>query len=138
MKFFMALISRFTGRGRALWRYRRGMTKARRHDHQGAINDYSAAIEMPDAPPDVKAMAYYNRALARLAEDDPQAADDLNQVLTMKETQPSVRTEARRKLLRIQRCVDRSGDPAPTASRTPGGSHARLEPQADGKHSHQR
>jgi len=91
-------------------RYRRGIEKARHHDQQGAIDDYSATIEMPDAPPDVKAMAFYNRGLARLSQDDPQAIDDLHHVLEIPQTPSSVRTEAKRKLLRIQRRVDKQSD----------------------------
>ncbi len=41
--------------------YKRGMAKAKKHDHEGAIANYSAAIDMSDAPPDVKAMALYVR-----------------------------------------------------------------------------
>ena len=61
MRWFTELLSR---RGKSLSLYRAGMAKAKKRDFAGAIADYSAAIELPDVPADVKAMVFYNRALA--------------------------------------------------------------------------
>jgi hypothetical protein len=78
------------------------MAKARRHDHQGAINDYTTTIGMPDTPADVKAMALYNRALVLVAEGEvPKGARDLDEVLSMKETLVNIKTMARQKLSRM-------------------------------------
>jgi len=51
----------FSRRGKALSLYRSGMGKANKRDYGGAIADYSAAIQAPNIPKDVKAMAIYNR-----------------------------------------------------------------------------
>jgi lipoprotein NlpI len=80
------------------------MERAKRQDHAGAIDDYTATINMPQVPQDVKAMALFNRALILSSDgDNPLARNDLNQVLAMVETPPDVRTEARRKLVRMER-----------------------------------
>jgi hypothetical protein len=104
----MSIFSWFKGkygvRGKAISLYRSGMTKAHRHDHQGAIRDYTAAISLPDIPPDLRAMALYNRALVYSAtKDDLKAVDDLRVVLAMRQTPPDVREEAKRKLVRMDR-----------------------------------
>ncbi|HYW78999.1 MAG TPA: hypothetical protein VE890_05450 [Thermoguttaceae bacterium] len=58
------------------------MAKARKRDYDGAITDYSAAIQAPNIPKDVKAMAIYNRALAYSAKhEDAKATADLTVVL---------------------------------------------------------
>ena len=76
----------------------------KKRDHQGAIDDYTTAIGMPDAPADVKAMSLYNRALAfAAAREDPKATEDIDAVLAMKGALPNVKTEARRLLVRMQR-----------------------------------
>ena len=49
----------FSSRNKALSFYRRGMAKAKRHDHSGAIHDYTTTIEMPETPLDVIAMAIF-------------------------------------------------------------------------------
>ncbi len=80
------------------------MAKARNHDPNGAIDDYTLAIDMPNALPNVKAMALYNRALVYAAAGDrPKAIADLNVVLAMTEQLTEIKTEARRKLVRMQR-----------------------------------
>ena len=74
-----SLLSR---RGKALSYYRAGMAKANQRNYAGAIADYSAAIQVPDVPADVKAMATYNRALAYSSiHNDVKAAEDLATVL---------------------------------------------------------
>jgi hypothetical protein len=122
------LNSRFSGRGSALSLYRRGMERAKRQDHVGAIDDYTATINMPHVPPDVKAMALFNRALVLSADgDNPLARDDLNMVLVMAETPTEVRTEARRKLVRMERQSSKADEEPPaTTSQTQGATHAAL------------
>ena len=51
-------------RSQAMARYRCGMSKATRNDSEGAIGDYSKAIELAEAWPDIEAMVRFNRALA--------------------------------------------------------------------------
>lgn len=93
----------FSNRGKSLALYQRGMTKSRKHDHQGAIKDYTSSIEMQDAPSDVKAMALYNRALVySAAGNSSKATTDLDTVLGMPEAPPIIKAEAKRKLVRIQ------------------------------------
>jgi hypothetical protein len=57
------LKSLLSKRGKALSKYRSGMTKANGHDYLGAIREYTAAIDSPDCPIDVKGMATYNRGV---------------------------------------------------------------------------
>ena len=61
MSFARWLASCFSRRGKALSLYRTGMAKAEKRDYEGAIADYSTAIELAKIPADVKAMALYNR-----------------------------------------------------------------------------
>jgi hypothetical protein len=104
MRFYTWLKDRCGARGKATSLYRRGMVKAHHHDHQGAIRDYSMAIKMPETPGDLKAMALFNRALVyAAAKDELRAIDDLKVLLAMRETPPDVRTEAKRKLARMDR-----------------------------------
>ena len=103
-KIYRWLTDRFSDRGQAMLLFRQGMAKAKAHDHQGAIDDYSAAIALPGLPPDVRAMALFNRALVHVAvKDDAKAIDDLKMVLAMKEASTQVRTESTRSLVRIGR-----------------------------------
>lgn len=79
--------------------YRRGMTRAKKHDHHGAIDDYTETIEMPDAPADVKAMARYNRALVHVATGDfTKGVADLDTVLATDEAPSNVKKMAKQKL----------------------------------------
>ena len=95
--------SRFSSRGKALSLYRRGMARTRKHDHQGAVDSYSAAIELPDAPSDVKAMALYNRALAYVAAGDkPKGINDLDAVVAMDESLINIRSMAKQKLAKME------------------------------------
>ena len=76
----------------------------KKRDHQGAIDDYTRAIGIPEAPADVKAMALYNRALVfAAARQQPQATEDLDTILATQGALPIVKTEARRLLVRMQR-----------------------------------
>jgi hypothetical protein len=80
------------------------MAKAKKHDHEGAIDDYTATIDMDGIPPDVKAMALYNRGVVHAAAgNNPKAVDDLNAVLAMAEPLERVKTAARQKLVRMER-----------------------------------
>ena len=89
--------------------YKRGLASAMKHDQKGARDAYTAAIDMPDAPTDLRAMALYNRALLYAATKEiPKAIQDLNAVLAMTTPPHKVKSAARRKLDRMQRrdCMD--------------------------------
>ncbi|MEQ8786989.1 MAG: hypothetical protein RIC55_11845 [Pirellulaceae bacterium] len=102
MNVFGWLSGRFSNRGKAMWLYKRGMKKAKQHNHQGAIDDYTTTIGMLETPNDVKAMALYNRALVHVASgEDQKGVDDLDAVLLMKEMLVNVKTMAREKLMRM-------------------------------------
>lgn len=99
MNAFRWLTSRFSSRGKALSLYRRGMAKAKKQDHQGAIDDYTTTLGIAETPADVKAMVLYNRALVLVAIGQyRQGADDLDAVLAMEEAPASVKTMARQKI----------------------------------------
>ena len=75
------------------------MTKAKKHDHQGALDDYTTTIGMPDTPGTLKAMVLYNLALVHVATgDDSKGVDDLDAVMAMDEAPKSVKIRARQKL----------------------------------------
>lgn len=110
MGFFKSLLNRGTSRSKALALYKRGMLKAKEHDHGGAIKVYSAAIEMSDAPGDVTGMALYNRALSyAAAKDNHRARDDLKAVLAMKELPNNIKVAADQKLKRLARRSSETG-----------------------------
>ncbi len=101
-----------THRGKALSLYRAGMAKAKKHDYLGAIADYSAAIQAPDIPIDVKAMATYNRALAYTAtHEDKRAAEDLAALLEMPGLSENIKTQARQRRERIKRRNEKTDRP---------------------------
>lgn len=109
MTLFGWVAGRFSQRGKALSLYHRGMAKAKRHDHQGAIDAYSATIAMSAIPPDVQAMVLYNRALVYVAEgDDQRGADDLDALLAIVEAPINVKTMARQKLARMKTRADKA------------------------------
>src|SRR5689334_22937895 len=96
MSFIRWLKSWLTHRGKALSLYRSGMANANKHNYEDAIADYSAAIRIPDVPPDVKSMATYNRALAYSSiHDNEKAAEDLAAVLQMPELPERIKREAK-------------------------------------------
>jgi hypothetical protein len=104
MGFFESLINRGSSRSKALALYKRGMSKAKKHDQDGAVEDYSAAIDMPDAPPDVTAMAMYNRAIAyAAAKDIDSSVVDLKAGLAMPELPTNIKAAAHEKLKRVNR-----------------------------------
>jgi hypothetical protein len=99
MNVFAWWTERFSNRGRAMSLYKRGMIKAKKHDHQGAIDDYTETLGMPETPANVRAMVLYNRALVHVANGDHRKGiDDLRSVLAMDEAPSSVKTKARQKL----------------------------------------
>lgn len=107
-RWFSSLASR---RGKALSLYRAGMAKARNKDYLGAIADYSAAIESPHIPNDVKGMATYNRALAYAAVNENQkAADDLAAMLQMPNLPENILREARQRRERLRRRLAKEDD----------------------------
>jgi hypothetical protein len=108
MNVFARLGSVFSSKFRANWLYRRGMYRAKLHKHMAAIDDYTAVIDMVDAPGNVRAMALYNRALVNYAKgSESDAISDLNQVTGMAEAAERVKTEAQRQLVRMKRRHER-------------------------------
>ncbi len=104
----MSLMSKvfgsFSNRGKATALYRRGMQKAGDRDLDGAIDDYTAVVEMKGAPPDVVAMALLNRALAySRVHDDTKATIDLDRVIAMPGATQQVIDAAHEKLHRMKR-----------------------------------
>jgi hypothetical protein len=103
MNLFNWIHNRMPSRYRAKWLYRRGMVRAKLHDHQAALADYTAVIDMAGVPTDIRAMAIFNRALVFHATgSDSDAIDDLNRVLEMGDAVGRVKTEARRTLIRME------------------------------------
>jgi len=78
------------------------MVKARKHDHQGAIDDYTSTLGMPGATAELAAMVLYNRALVYVAAGNAdEGAADLDAVLAMSEAFANIETMARQKLARM-------------------------------------
>ena len=85
------------------------MAFAKQHDHAAALADYTAVIESPHTPADVRAMALYNRSVIHSAmHDEGRAILDLQQVLETSGAAGNVRLEAKRKLVRMDRASNRS------------------------------
>jgi hypothetical protein len=107
MNIFKWMVGRSSARGAAMSHYKRGLARVRKRDPQGAMDAFTLAIELADAPEDVKAMALYNRALlfAGLG-DTAQALADLNAVITMPAPLRSIKLATRRRLERIQHQQD--------------------------------
>jgi hypothetical protein len=104
MSFLAWVKSCLSNRGKVLALYRSGMAKATKRDYQGAIADYSTAIEDPRIPSDVKGMAVYNRALAYSAiREDAKAAEDLAALLELPGLPENIRTAAQQRRERIRR-----------------------------------
>ena len=83
--------------------YKRGMARAKGHDRDGAIDDYTTTIDMPGTPSDVRVMALYNRALVHAAAGDSlRGVDDLGTVLAMDDAPANVKTLAKQKLARME------------------------------------
>ena len=108
MNIFDWFKSRMPSQYRAMWLYRRGMMCAKLHKNQAAIADYSAVIDMADVPAGIRAMALYNRALVYHAmASESGAIDDLRKILEMADAAEHIKTEARRKLVRMERSSGR-------------------------------
>jgi hypothetical protein len=108
MNIFRWLVGGRSVRKVALSLYKQGLAKAKLNDLEGAMQSYTAAIEVPDAPEDVRAMALCNRALmfgnfGKTAN----AAADLNAVLAMTGTLRTIKAAARHRLTRMHRQLDR-------------------------------
>jgi hypothetical protein len=104
MRFFKWLTRAQTVHDVVLSLYKRGLASAMKHDQNGARDAYTAAINMRDAPADLRAMALYNRALLNAAANEiPKAIQDLNTVLAMTAAPHMVKSAARQKLGRMQR-----------------------------------
>jgi hypothetical protein len=107
MNFFKWLSGRNSVHDVVLSLYKRGLASAIKHDQQEARDAFTAAIDMRDAPGDLRAMALYNRALLYAATKEiPKAIQDLNAVLAMTAPPPKVKSAARQKLDRIRRRED--------------------------------
>jgi hypothetical protein len=103
MSFLSWLSSRRSVRVVALSHYKRGLAHTKRHDVPGALAEFSAAIDEPNSPIDVKAMALYNRALLfAAAEDQSKAVADLQAVLAATAPLPDIKRAAKRRLERIE------------------------------------
>jgi len=80
------------------------MAKADKRDYDGAIADYSAAIQMAKIPADVKAMALYNRALSYQAiQENAKSSEDLAAVLEMTGLPENIRVAAEQRRKRVER-----------------------------------
>ena len=107
----MGLFSMFSAKGKALAAYKDGMKRAKSRDWEGAIDVYTSVMNMDAAPPDLKAMAQFNRALAYNSDREfDRAKDDLNAVLASNEIPQNIRTAAEEKLNRMQKRLDRAGE----------------------------
>jgi len=104
MNIFRRLTHRQTVRDAALSLFRRGLARGKKHNRQGAMEDYSAVIDMPDAPADVRAMALYNRGLLHAGQKRLlNATDDLQAILAMEAAPHDVKSAAGKTLDRIHR-----------------------------------
>lgn len=118
MKLLNLVFGRWSQRQRATALYQRAIGFAKKHDHDAALADYTAVIEMAHAPPDIRAMALYNRSVVySTLHDDTQAIRDLQRVLEIQEAAASVRLEAKRKLVRIERASSRLDENQPPETR---------------------
>ena len=104
MNLFTRLKELFSRRAKSLSVFRGGLSKAKAGDFQGAILEYSKVIDAPSNPPDLVAMAMYNRALAYSAiGNEERAAEDLKRVLRMPELPENIKTSAIQRQERIRR-----------------------------------
>jgi hypothetical protein len=103
MNLFKWLFGGRSARSTALSLYKRGLKCTKKHDQHGAMEGFTAAIESPGAPDDLRAMALYNRAILFAALDKfSEAVDDLNAVLAMADPLREIKLAARRRLDRMQ------------------------------------
>ncbi len=109
MKLFSWLVGGRSVRKVASSLYKQGLAKAKQHDLEGAMQSYTAAIEVPNAPDDVRAMALCNRALmfgnvGQVAN----AVADLNAVLAMPGSLRAIKAAARHRLQQMHRRSERA------------------------------
>ncbi len=103
MSVFGKIFGSLTPRGKAMALYKQGIRKAERRDLAGAIEAYSAVVDMAGAPGDVKAMALFNRSLAHSRNhDEEQAEKDLQIVLAMEEATSQTKTAAKERVKRME------------------------------------
>ena len=90
-------------RSDALTFYKDGMACGDKKDSNGALLAFTSAIEVADAPDDVRAMALYNRALLFAAEGKTDCASaDLQAVMKMPIPSNGVKLAAKRRLERLE------------------------------------
>jgi hypothetical protein len=103
MNLFKRLLGSRSVRSESLLLYKQGMTLAERGDRPAAMIAYTSAIEQPDSPDDVRAMALYNRALLLAADGKTEKAfADLQAVMEMPIPMAGVKLAARRRLDRLE------------------------------------
>jgi len=95
--------------------YRRGIHQARRGNSQAAVDAYTAVIRIDAAPPSIRGMARFNRALALWSTGrHARAEQDMDALLAGQEVPPSVREAARDKLHRMRKLRAIRSHPRPT------------------------
>ena len=103
MRYFKWLIPWFPNGQTATSLYRRGMHKAKNHDRDGALEDYTTALGIHGTPAGLIAMVLFNRALVYVAAGEHRKGiADLDAVLSMSGARADVKTMARQKLLRME------------------------------------
>ena len=96
-----------TVRSDTLSLYKHGLACGESKDVQGALSAYTSAIELANAPDDVKAMALYNRAIIFTAEGATEKAlTDLRAVMGLPVPLRVIKLAAKRRLERLlnRRC----------------------------------
>jgi hypothetical protein len=106
MNLFKRWLWPHSARSDAISLYKKGLTRSEQKDVMGAMDAYTLAIELPDAPDDVKAMALYNRALILAANGAiDKALTDLQVVMDLPLPLHEIKLAARRRLERLKnRC----------------------------------
>ena len=107
MNLYDWIVGCFSTRKKSLGIYRRGISKASRRQRDAAIENFTTVIGIPGVPEDVKAMSLFNRALAYVSVDDSRGEEHLNRVLGMPGAPAHTKTEAIRKLARMQQRTER-------------------------------
>ena len=103
MNFLKWLIREDSVHDMVLSLYKQGLASAMKHDQKRAMIAFTAAIDLRNAPADLRAMALYNRALVYGAANEiRKAIQDLNTVLAMPASPLKVKSAARQKLDRMQ------------------------------------
>jgi tetratricopeptide (TPR) repeat protein len=104
MSIFARLFGIFSKSAKAEALFARAMEKAKNKDAEGALEDYTAVINMAKASPSLKAMATFNRALAysNLSQYS-EAKTDLENVIAAPHTPANVRAAAKSKQERMRK-----------------------------------